>query len=112
MPRTRNQDTPPDDANVDSGEPGAGPEPGDETTTEAVPDAGVAPDAPPANEDVVAMASLRKDGTPDQTDGFRFIDEDAGREILRQQQESVGDAFRDAVVGNREESRVRGARPV
>jgi hypothetical protein len=40
-------------------------------------------------EDVVQMASLRKDGTPDQTPGFKFLDPVAGPELLALQQESL-----------------------
>jgi hypothetical protein len=58
-------------------------------------------------EDVVQMASLRKDGEPDQTPGFKFLDPVAGAELLALQQESLAtgtdqvrekgaDAIRDA----------------
>lgn len=40
-------------------------------------------------EDVVMMISLRKDGTPDQTPGFKFLDPIAGPELLALQQESL-----------------------
>jgi hypothetical protein len=40
-------------------------------------------------EDVIQMTSLRKDGTPDQTPGFKFLDPVAGPELLALQQESL-----------------------
>jgi len=59
----------------------------------------------PANEDVVQMASVRKDGTPDQSAGFQFLDADKGAELLGLQQQSVSDAERDYIVGAREDKR-------
>jgi hypothetical protein len=59
----------------------------------------------PANEDVVEMASVRKDGTPDQSAGFQFLDPEKGQELLGLQQQSVGDAEHDYVIGAREDKR-------
>ena len=50
--------------------------------------AGLKADGTPETEDVVQMASLRKDGTPDQTAGFKFLDDAAGQELLKLQKES------------------------
>lgn len=50
--------------------------------------AGLKADGTPETEDVVQMASVRKDGTPDQSPGFKFIDDTAGQELLKLQKES------------------------
>lgn len=59
----------------------------------------------PANEDVVQMASVRKDGTPDQSAGYQFLNPEKGEELLGLQQQSVGDAEHDYVIGAREDKR-------
>ena len=50
--------------------------------------AGLKADGVPATEDIVQMASLAKDGTPDQSAGFKFLDDAAGQELLKLQKES------------------------
>jgi hypothetical protein len=58
--------------------------PSDEELTRA----GLSAPGVPTTEDVVQMASLRKDGTPDQSPGFKFLDPVAGEELLALQKES------------------------
>lgn len=58
-----------------------------EPTAEELTRAGLSAPGVPETEDVVQMASLRKDGTPDQSAGFKFLDE-AGPELLALQKES------------------------
>lgn len=57
------------------------------------------------NEDVVMVASVRKDGTPDQSPGFEFLNPAMGQKILRLQQEDVKDPDRDVVAADREKTR-------
>lgn len=57
------------------------------------------------NEDVVAVASVRKDGTPDQSPGFQFLNPALGQRVLELQQEDVKDPDRDAVAAARETAR-------
>jgi hypothetical protein len=57
------------------------------------------------NEDVVAVASVRKDGTPDQSPGFEFLNPTLGAKILKAQQADVKDQDRDHVAMVREEAR-------
>lgn len=57
------------------------------------------------NEDVVAVASVRKDGTPDQSPGFEFLNPTLGERVLALQQEDTKDPDRDAVAAAREEAR-------
>jgi hypothetical protein len=57
-------------------------------TAEELTAAGLRADGTPETEDVVQMASLRKDGSPDQSSGFKFINDAAGQELLKLQKES------------------------
>jgi hypothetical protein len=57
------------------------------------------------NEDVVAVASVRKDGTPDQSPGFEFLNPALGQKVLKAQQADVKDPDRDHVAMVREEAR-------
>lgn len=57
------------------------------------------------NEDVVLVASVRKDGTPDQSPGFEFLNPTMGQKILKAQQADVKDQDRDHVAMLREEAR-------
>lgn len=50
------------------------------------------------NEDVVVVASVRKDGTPDQSPGFKFIDADLGEAMLEAQQKTLEDTGVDHVA--------------
>jgi hypothetical protein len=59
----------------------------DDTTAELTA-AGLQAEGVPATEDIVQMASLRKDGEPDQSPGFKFLDDTAGQELLKLQKES------------------------
>lgn len=57
------------------------------------------------SEDVVMEASVRKDGTPDQSPGFEFLNPARGERILKAQQADVKDQDRDHVAIVREEAR-------
>jgi hypothetical protein len=59
-----------------------------EPSEEEMTAAGLNADGTPITVDVVQMASLGKDGTPDQTDGYKFLDPAAGAELLALQEES------------------------
>lgn len=81
------------------------------TTDEDLTAQGLAEPGVPETEDVVQMASLRKDGTPDQSPAFKFLDDAAGPELLALQQESlatgkdmVREKGRDAVRAAREKA--------
>lgn len=50
--------------------------------------AGLKADGTPETEDVVQMASVRKDGSVDQSAGYKFLDPTAGAELLKLQKES------------------------
>lgn len=50
--------------------------------------AGLKAPGEPETEDVVQMASLNKNGEPDQSAGFKFLDPAAGNALLALQQES------------------------
>lgn len=59
------------------------------------------------SEDVVAVASVRKDGTPDQSPDFKFIDAEMGEEVLEAQVKSAKGQNVDHVQILREEGRGR-----
>ncbi len=73
-------------------------------TAEELTRAGLSAPGVPETEDIVQMASLNKDGEPDQSAGFKFLDPVAGEELLALQKESqstgkdmVREKGRDAV---------------
>lgn len=51
--------------------------------------AGLKAEGVPETEDVVQMASVNKNGEPDQSAGFKFIDPAAGEALLALQKESL-----------------------
>jgi hypothetical protein len=57
-------------------------------TAEELTRAGLSAAGVPETEDVVQMASLNKDGEPDQSAGYKFLDPVAGEELLTLQKES------------------------
>lgn len=75
-----------------------------EMTAEQLTAAGLKAEGVPETEDVVQMASVNKNGEPDQSAGFKFLDPAAGQALLSLQQESqatgtdmVREKGRDAV---------------
>jgi len=80
-------------------------------TAEELTAAGLSAPGVPETEDVVQMASLRKDGTPDQSPGFKFLDPVVGEELLTLQKESqatgkdmVREKGRDAIRAARDKA--------
>jgi hypothetical protein len=59
--------------------------------------------------DTVVMASVRKDGTPDQSPDFVFHNPAVGEKLLAAQQADVADPNKDHVAMLREEARDRAA---
>lgn len=83
-----------------------------EPTAEDLTRAGLSAPGVPETEDVVQMASLNKDGEPDQSAGFKFLDPAAGEELLALQKESqstgkdmVREKGRDAVRAARDKAK-------